>query len=288
MVEYKTTANKDTVRRYDKLKIEDLYLKKDRKLKYIGLPSPELNDIVEWKDFLDNFVAIERGEKFDRFTGAHNLLLRARILNLMDKLTLIRGELDEVLMAGNKYGGLNIKYPFDVAFFDFFGGILNKNFNRIKSLKNFFINQVPNDFLLLMTFNLRYKEENEELAVIGKIEKELNGYIQNIDEKEKFLKVINWYKSEETPEQYRQKIFVPYLLREAESSGYKVCSEEPVYYLGYNDSPMIHFVSWFNYEGSHTTRAISDQTLLDIIDLDLKTVHNEFIVKCDSQSPKIS
>ena len=31
MVEYKTTANKDTVRRYDKQKIEDLYLKKDKK-----------------------------------------------------------------------------------------------------------------------------------------------------------------------------------------------------------------------------------------------------------------
>ncbi|MCK4798794.1 MAG: hypothetical protein KAT05_15565 [Spirochaetes bacterium] len=288
MVEYKTTANKDTVRRYDKQKIEDLYLKKDKKLKYIGLPSPELNDIVEWNEFLDSFVAIERGEKFDRVTGPHNLLLRATILNLMDKLTLIRGELDDVLMAGKKYGGFNIEYPFDVAFFDFFGGILNKDYNRTKSIKTFFRNQVPNDFLLLMTFNLRYANECEELYVIDKIEKELNGLIKNQVTKKKLIEVLNWCKSKEVPEQYRQKIFVPYLLREAESSGYKVFSEEPIYYLGYNNSPMIHFVSWFNYEGSHTTRAVSDQTLLDVIDLNLKTVQDEFIVKCDLQSPKIS
>lgn len=287
MVEYKTTPNKDIVRRYDKKKIEDLFLKKDKKLKYIGLPSPELNDILEWNEFLDTFVAIERGEQFDRTTAPHNLLLKATILKLRHKLTLIRGELDDVLMAGKRYGEINIDYPFDLAFFDFFGGILNKGFNRVNSFKNFFKNQAPNDFLLLMTFNLRYAQENEELAVIEKIEKELKGFIRNADEKERLREVLNWYKSKENAEQYRQKIFVPYLLREAESSGYDVCSEKPVYYLGYNNSPMIHSISWFGYCGSHATRAISNQTLLEVIDLDMETVRDGSIVKCDLQAPKL-
>lgn len=287
MVEYKTTPNKDAVRKYDKKKIEDLFLKKSKKLKYIGLPSPELNDILEWKEFLDTFVAIERGEPFDRYTAPHNLLLRATILGLRQKITLIRGELDDVLMAGKQYGGISIDYPFDVVFFDFFGGILNKGFNRVNSLKNFFKNQAPNDFLLLMTFNLRHAEGSEELTVIDKIEKELKVFIRDIGEKERLKKVVDWYKSKENAEQYRQKIFVPYLLKEAEFSGYDVCSERPVYYLGYNNSPMIHFISWFRYDGSHTTRAISNQTLLEIIDLDLDAVKDGFIVKCDLQAPKL-
>lgn len=286
MVEYKTTPNKDIVRRYDKKKIEELFLKKDKKLKYIGLPSPELNDILEWKEFLDTFVAIERGEQFDRITAPHNLLLKATILKLRHKLTLIRGELDDVLMAGKRYGEINIDYPFDLAFFDFFGGILNKGFNRVNSFKNFFKYQTPNDFLLLMTFNLRYAEETEELAVIEKIEKELKGFMRNDDEKERLRKVINWYKSKENFEQYRQKIFVPYFLRNAEFSGYDVFSEKPVFYLGYNNSPMIHFISWFRYDGSHTTRAISNQSLLEVVDLDLDIVKDGSIAKCDIQAPK--
>lgn len=286
MVEYKTTPNKDIVRRYDKKKIEDLFLKKGKKLKYIGLPSPELNDILEWKEFLDTFVAIERGEQFDRITAPHNLLLKATILKLRHKLTLIRGELDDVLMAGKRYREINIDYPFDLAFFDFFGGILNKGFNRVNSFKNFFKYQTPNDFLLLMTFNLRYAEETEELAVIEKIEKELKGFMRNDDEKERLRKVINWYKSKENFEQYRQKIFVPYFLRNAEFSGYDVFSEKPVFYLGYNNSPMIHFISWFRYDGSHTTRAISNQSLLEVVDLDLDIVKDGSIAKCDLQAPK--
>lgn len=286
MVEYKTTPNKDIVRIYDKKKIEDFSLKKGKKLKYIGLPSPELNDILEWKEFLDTFVAIERGEQFDRTTAPHNLLLKATILKLRHKLTLIRGELDDVLMAGKGYGEINIDYPFDLAFFDFFGGILNKGFNRVNSFKNFFKNQIPNDFLLLMTFNLRYAEETEELAVIEKIEKELNGFMRNETEKERLTKVIKWYKSKENFEQYRQKIFVPYFLRNAEFSGYDVFSEKPVFYLGYNNSPMIHFISLFRYDGSHTTRAISNQSLLDVVDLDLDIVKDGSIAKCDLQAPK--
>lgn len=286
MVEYKTTPNKDIVRKYDKKKIEDLFQKKGKKLKYIGLPSPELNDILEWKEFLDTFVAIERGEQFDRITAPHNLLLKATILKLRHKLTLIRGELDDVLMAGKRYREINIDYPFDLAFFDFFGGILNKGFNRVNSFKNFFKYQIPNDFLLLMTFNLKYAEETEELAVIEKIEKELKGFMRNDDEKERLRVVINWYKSKENFEQYRQKIFVPYFLRNAEFSGYDVFSEKPVFYLGYNNSPMIHFISWFRYDGSHTTRAISNQSLLEVVDLDLDIVKDGSIAKCDMQAPK--
>ena len=288
MVKYKTTPNKDTVRKEDQKKIELLFNKKGKKLKYIGLPSPELTDILEWNEFLESFVAIERGDRFDRHTAAHNLLLKATNLGLRQKLNLIRGELDDVLTAGKQYGEKSIVYPFDIAFFDFFGGILNQGYNRIESFKTFFKNQTPNNFLLLMTFNLKYTEETEELHVVKNIEKELKGLIKDEVAKQRLIKILNWYKSKENPEQYRQKIFVPYLLREAEASGYKVYSEEPVYYLGYNESPMIHFVSWFKYDGFHATRAISDQTLLDVIDLDLKTVKDGVIVKCKLQPLKFN
>ncbi len=204
------------------------------------------------------------------------------------QLTLLRGELDDILMAGKRYGEISIEYPFDIAFFDFFGGILNKDFKRINSLKNFFKNQIPNDFLLLMTFNLKHIQEGEELFVIGNIEKELTGLIRTVEEKEKFINVFNWYKSKENAEQYRQKLFVPYLLREAESSGYEVKSDKPIYYIGYNNNPMIHFVSWFRYGGSHTTKALSEQTLLDVVNLELDTVRDGSIVKSDLQAPKLS
>ena len=284
-MKYTTTFNKDIIRKYDKEKINILFLNKDRKLKYIGLPSPELNDILEWKGFFNRFVAIERGEKFDRQSKPHNLLLNATILGLRQKLTLIRGELDDVLRAGKIYSEKKMDYPFDVAFFDFFGGIINNNFNRVNSLKKFFEMQSPNDFLLLMTFNLRHTDETEELIVINNIEKELRGVIRDEEEVSKFSNVLDWYKSNDNI--FRQKIFVPYLIREAEFFGYNVYSEKPIFYFGYNESPMIHFTTWLKYTGNHTTRAISDQTLIEVIDLDLSTVKDGIIVKCDLQAPKL-
>lgn len=284
-MKYATTFNKDIIRKYDKEKINILFLKKDRQLKYIGLPSPELNDILEWNEFFDRFVAIERGEKFDRQSMPHNLLLNATILGLRQKLTLIRGELDDVLRAGKLYSEKNIDYPFDVAFFDFFGGIINNNFNRIKSLKNFLKLQTPNDFLLLMTFNLRHTDEIEELAVIDKIKKELSGVISDEEELTELIDTLDWYKSNNKI--FRQKMFVPYLIREAEFLGYNVCSEKPIFYFGYNNSPMIHFTIWLKYAGNHTTRAISDQNLFEVLDLDLNTVNDGIIVKCDLQAPKL-
>ena len=197
-------------------------MEKNRQLKYIGLPSPELNDILEWNEFFDRFVAIERGEKFDRQSGPHNLLLKATIFGLRQKLTLIRGELDDVLRAGKSYSEKNIGYPFDVAFFDFFGGIINNKFNRIKSFKNFFKLQTPNDFLLLMTFNLRHTDEIEELIVIDKIKKELSGVISDEDKLTELIITLDWYKSNNKI--FRQKMFVPYLIREAEFFGYNPCS----------------------------------------------------------------
>ena len=72
MVEYRTTHNKDVVRKYDKNKIKALFEKKRKKLKYIGLPSSGLNDVREWGEFLDSIVAIEKGDIFDRYTAPHN------------------------------------------------------------------------------------------------------------------------------------------------------------------------------------------------------------------------
>ena len=284
-MKYATTFNKDIIRKYDKDKINYLFLEKNRALKYIGLPSPELNDILEWNEFFDRFVAIERGEKFDRQSAPHNLLLKATIFGLRQKLTLIRGELDDVLRAGKLYSEIKIVYPFDVAFFDFFGGIINNNFSRVKSLKNFFELQSPNDFLLLMTFNLRHTDEIEELIVIENIKKELRGIIRDEVEVNKFSSILDWYKSNNKI--FLQKMFVPYLIREAEFFGYNVYSEKPIFYFGYNESPMIHFTTWLKYTGNHTTRAISDQTLIEVIDLDLSTVKDGIIVKCDLQAPKL-
>ena len=284
-MKYATTFNKDIIRKNDKDKIKLLFSEKKRALKYIGLPSPELNDILEWNEFFDRFVAIERGEKFDRQSGPHNLLLKATIFGLRQKLTLIRGELDDVLRAGKLYSEKIIVYPFDVAFFDFFGGIINNNFSRVKSLKSFFELQSPNDFLLLMTFNLRHTDEIEEINVIDNIKKELRGVIRDKEEVTKFSNILDWYKSNNKI--FRQKMFVPYLIREAEFFGYNVYSEKPIFYFGYNESPMIHFTTWLKYIGNHTTRAISDQTLIEVIDLDLSTVKDGIIVKYDLQAPKL-
>lgn len=284
-MKYATTFNKDIIRKYDKDKINYLFLEKNRALKYIGLPSPELNDILEWNEFFDIFVAIERGEKFDRESAPHNLLLKATVFGLRQKLTLIRGELDDVLRAGKVYSEKIIDYPFDVAFFDFFGGIINNNLSRVKSLKKFFELQSPNDFLLLMTFNLRHTDEIEELIVIENIKKELRGIIRDKEEVTKFSSILDWYKSNNKI--FRQKMFVPYLIREAEFFGYNVYSEKPIFYFGYNESPMIHFTTWLKYTGNHTTRAISDQTLFEVLDLDLNTVNDGIIVKCDLQAPKL-
>ena len=57
---YETTPNKDVIRVYDTCRVSELYSKKGRRLRYIGLPSPKLNDIIEWREFIGEIFAVER------------------------------------------------------------------------------------------------------------------------------------------------------------------------------------------------------------------------------------
>lgn len=283
MIKYESTPNKDLIRIFDKKLIENLYESKDRKLKYIGLPSPELKDILEWNEYLERIYAIEKGTQYENHVAPHNMLLKATRLGIRNKIELIRGDLDDVLMAGKNFSGKLIDYPFDIAFFDFFGGLLNKKFKRAKAIKEFIKNQSPNEFLLFMTFNLRYSDKEEESYALNNLKKEIEKYsnISNVDE------VFRWYSDEDVPPQYRQKVFVSYMQKDAELMGYKVRSESPIFYFGYNNSPMIHFITIFKHTGEHVTKAISEQNLIDIINLPLRTVEDGFIIKCKLQAPKL-
>jgi hypothetical protein len=283
---YHSTINKDRVRNEDTKLVLKKFQREKRGLSYLGLPSGEMKDILEWKDYLSRYTAVER-----ELDQRHRLELTALKNNLQDNLVILFGDLDNILVKGGDKFGNKLEFPYDIVFLDYYGGIIYRGFRRIRAINSLIEKQKLNHFLLLMTFNLEESSyaRNERINVLGKIKDELLGfYPYDTTMKEQIEKIIEWHKSEQTPEFYRQKIFVPYLIKtNSEMVGFKVHSYPPLFYKGFKDAPMIHFAFKLIPEGISSTKAVSEQTILDIINLNLKQVENGRISIMKHQAPHL-
>src|SRR3989338_8315150 len=93
---FKTNANKDFLRgQYDKPLVEKWARNRGALLQYLGLPGPEMLDIVEWQRSLDQFTTIEREEN-----EQHLLFLRANVQDIEHRLYSLYGDFDDILRTG--------------------------------------------------------------------------------------------------------------------------------------------------------------------------------------------
>src|SRR4051812_13151156 len=98
---FRTNANKDFLRSvYDKQIIDIWTRKRAHPLNYLGLPGPEMLDVVEWQSYLDQFSTIERQEN-----EQHLLFLQANVQDLEHRLYSLYGDFDDILIKGRDLYG---------------------------------------------------------------------------------------------------------------------------------------------------------------------------------------
>lgn len=284
---YHSTINKDRVRQEDTKLVSREFKNKGRKLIYLGLPSGEMKDIIEWKEYLSKYTAIERDEN-----QRNAILLTALKENIQDNLTLIFGELDEILLRGKDKFNNELKFPYDVVFLDYFGGIIYREFRRINAIKSLIEKQKFLSFILLMTFNLEESEyaKKQRIDVLNKIKTELYSFYPFNEKIKNVIKdVIEWYNFESTPEFYRQKIFVPFLIKtNSEMLGFRLHCYPPIFYRGFRKNPMIHFQFKLTPGGVSPTKEVSQQTVIDIINMNIKQAESGRINVMKTQGPRIT
>lgn len=225
------TKNKRRIRRYDKKIIEEYCTKKGKKLSYFGLTGAKMLDILEWKDYLEIWVAVEvDDEDYSElnFTALEN--------NLASGLTAIEGDIDDVLI-----GSINdrVKFPLEVFNLDYSGGALYKNkegeAKRLKGWESLIRRQSEHkhDFLLFLTLNSREKDEGEIDGVLTEMQHRLKD-----EEKSKLATII-----QEGKKRDKFKVYIPSLIAQyAASRKYKLNCYPPICYTGSSSIPMIHFV----------------------------------------------
>lgn len=283
---YASTRNKDRVRAADVLLIKKEYMRKGAKLSYLCMPSGKIRDIIQFGTYLGRISAVEI-DPCQRMELALNVMRKG-----LDRyVTILFGDIQDILINGKDSFGNKLEFAYDIVFLDFFGTILYKNLRRVEAISSLIESQKGHDFLLLLTFNLKKKKYSTHTvkAVLDKIKTELFGFCSHDDLlREKIADVIQCYKSEETEEMYRQKLFVPYFIKtKAERFGFKVHCYPPVFYRGFRNNPMIHFSCKLTSQVVSPTHAISEQTILDIINLNVKEVSKGRISVRKGQMPRL-
>jgi len=283
---YASTRNKERVRQEDTKLIEQEFSRKGRKLSYLGMPSGEMKDILTWAEYIDSCTAVEIDEVQRR-----KLALNLMKYNLEGCTRILFGDIEDILIAGVDNFGNALNYTYDVVFLDFFGTILYKDLKRVKAINCLFEKQKGHSFLLLLTFNIKQKKYSHHAIerIFDKIKKELYGFYLYDESITGTLKdIIDRYKSNETHEMYRQKLFVPFFVKtRGENSGFKTHCYPPIFYLGFNKSPMIHFAFKLTSELASPTRAVSEQTIIDIINLNVKQAERGRVKVRDKQMPQL-
>ncbi len=99
------TRNKQSVRDRQGETIQKYLKLKTGSLKYFGLPSDEMKDILDWQPMFSEFIAVERGTAPNYWERQHLLMFNAFKNDILSKVTLLRGDIDLVILSGKDENG---------------------------------------------------------------------------------------------------------------------------------------------------------------------------------------
>lgn len=248
------------------LLIERKYKREKGKLRYLGLPSNKMNDVLLWIDYLENISAVERGKPTEEYNYQHDLMLTAMIHHIDDKVLIYRGEMDQILLDGHDVFGNRLQYPFDIVSLDYSGGIIYKDefgkANRLDSIQRMIWEQSEKDhnFLLFISTNLNYDDKGEIRSIIEEIDKHLLKL--GTDAKKCISSYLN-HKLEEA----RLKIYIPYLIGNLAGQWYQCKHYKPIFYRGNKQTRMMNFSTYLKRTKKFAAGQPSRQTLRDILNL---------------------
>ena len=243
------TQNKQVVRDLQCETITKYFGHRLGDLSYFGLPSSSLSDVKQWASLLKCITAVERGESGKEWELQHDLEFEAFRCGLFNKLTLLRGEIDQILLTGRDNNGKQPVFPFDIVSLDYSGGLFYKDSTgmsvRIAAIEAVVERQSPtkNDFVLLVSCNMHGIDQGEVRGTLANIQTSLkragaNGGL-----------VIAHYLSHHS-DQARLKVYVPYLVNQIASKFRYHCETQPtIIYLGNLRTEMMAFRFFFKYDG---------------------------------------
>ena len=218
-------------------------------LSYFGLPSSSLGDVKQWATLLKSITAVERGEIGKEWELQHDLELEAFRCGLFDKLTLLRGDVDQIILTGRDINGKQPLFPFDIVSLDYSGGLFyldSKGVSvRIAAIEAVVQRQSvrKGNFVLLISCNLDGIDQGEVRGTLANMCTSLNRTGSNGDA------VIAAYLKHQS-EQARLKLYVPYLLNQFASKYRYHCETQPaIIYSGNLRTEMIAFRVYFKYDG---------------------------------------
>jgi len=239
----KFTGNKQVVRDLQCDAIQKYLQPRLGQLSYFGLPSSSLEDVCQWDPLLDRITAVERGEVGSEWILQNELLVNAFRLGLSQKLTLLRGDIDQILINGaDSYGG-QPEWPYDIVSLDYSGGLFycdeTGKPTRLQAIENVFKNQAKakaTDFVFLLSFNLHRIDHREISQTFAVIQRELRRFGQTAEH------VIDAY-LKHPKEQARLKIYVMYLIDHlAVQENYETESDlAAIFYKGNQNTEMMAF-----------------------------------------------
>ena len=259
------TSNKQAVRDLQAQMIQK-YLK-DRlgNIRYFGLPSDEMKDIIYWGSLFSEFIAVERGDAPRYWERQHLLTLNAFRNNILSKLLLMRGDVDNVILKGEDDYGNSLSYPFDVIALDYSGGLLYRNEEgkqyRLAAIRCLIEAQANHrlDYLLFISTNLDNCKDSEIQKTLQNIRTELLRYGVNGQE------VIDAYLCHPNDE-VRLKIYVPYFVNQiAAGVNYSCETEDVIFYLGNQDTRMMNFRFWLKHDPRTTAPRFPRERIAQII-----------------------
>lgn len=275
---------KDTIRkRFDKPFVAKNHSRAGRALTYFGMPGPEILDVLEWGEFLDTIIAIERDE-----ISSHLMRTNASRHEYSSRdFQILNGDINKILMDGKDSTDQEpIKSAFDIVNLDYVSGLLHKTKKHkskvIKAIKSLFSLQSKEsrNFTLFLTFNTRNSDEGEFDRVLNDIQEELADY--GVDAGD----TVDWYL--ESRIDYKIKVYIPYAFMPYCKTFNFTCEDmQAVSYIGTGQVRMIHLGMFMNYQYRDAGASRSGQTRRDILNMPMYSVENGSISISNSQAPEV-
>jgi hypothetical protein len=271
---FQTNPNKDFLRtEYDYSHVERWHQKAGKRLEYLGLPAWEMLDIICWEKFLHRFTTIEREEN-----QQHLMFLQANVQDVEHRLYSLYGEFDQILLSGSDKYGRHPEWPYDVVNLDYFGGFLYSDLSRPRAIKKLISNQAnfQRSFLLIITQHLRDGDTlGEKAAFLEDLRRSLKSITPHSGTHKRVDKVIDWYASPDTPDSFRQALYMNAFLRDAgEAEHFDVECQPGILYSGTGKASMVHFLTDLVFHPGIGHKTASKQSLLQLIDLGTREVRD--------------
>ena len=235
------TKNKQAVRTLQEETIQQYLGQKVGHLRYFGLPSSALADVIAWQNSFEMFFAVERGIEGMEWELQHDLELEAFRSGLFDKIVLFRGDIDEIITRRKDKFGNRVPFPFDVVSLDYSGGLFYRSsstkLTRLQAIATLIAHQAAKrqDFVFLLSCNLDQVDQGEVRRTLENVRTELVRYGISGEQ------VIDSYLAH-TRDEARLKIYIPYFINQEAAKNHYNCETQPViFYEGNLKTPMMAF-----------------------------------------------